>query len=117
MSFFKERVQSFGYAFRGILTFFSTQPNAVIHLIAAIVVVVLGIIYDVTNVEWLFLILAIALVIIAEAVNSSIEFLADAVSKKENQFIKKAKDVGAAAVLLAAIFATIIGLFIFVPKL
>ncbi|MEM6829369.1 MAG: diacylglycerol kinase family protein [Bacteroidota bacterium] len=112
----KKRIKSFEYAFKGILILFKTQPNAIIHLCAAVSVVVLGIVYSVSLVEWLFLVFSIALVMVAEAINSSIEFLGDAVSQEENEWIGKSKDLGAGAVLLAAIFATIVGLIIFLPK-
>lgn len=117
MSFLKQRLKSFSYAFKGIILLFKSQPNAQIHLLAATVVLMLGFAYSISVLEWLFLVLAIALVLISEAINSSIEFLSDAITKEENELIKKSKDLGAGAVLLAALFATVIGLLIFLPKI
>jgi diacylglycerol kinase (ATP) len=67
--------------------------------------------------EWRWVILAIALVWLAEALNTAIERLADAVSLEPNENIGYAKDVAAGAVLAAAIFSVVIGLTIFVPRL
>ncbi len=117
MSFFKARIKSFAYAFNGIFILFKTQPNAVIHLIATVGVLVLGFVYSISAIEWLFVLFSIALVLVSEAINSAIEFLGDAVTQEQNEWIKRSKDIGAGAVLIAACFATVAGLIIFIPKL
>ena len=116
MNFLSQRMQSFKHAFRGILTFFRTQPNARLHLVAAILVIVLGLYVSLSPTEWMVLTGVIFLVFVTEALNTSIEFLADAFTKEHNESIKRAKDVGAGAVLLASICAIITGLLIFLPK-
>lgn len=111
------RIKSFGFAIEGIITFFKTQHNAWIHTFAAIIVIVSGFVLKVNNNEWCLIFIAIALVIIAEMVNTAIEFLTDIVSPEYNLQAKKVKDVAAAAVLISAIAALVIGLIIFLPKL
>ncbi|MCD4729244.1 MAG: diacylglycerol kinase family protein [Bacteroidales bacterium] len=113
----KKRIQSFRYAFRGIGFMFKTQHNSQIHLVAAIIVVVFGFILNVSLIEWCLLIFAIGLVITAELINTSIEYLVDICSPEFNERAGKAKDIAAGAVLVAAIISAIIGLIIFLPKL
>lgn len=96
---------------------FLEEPNARIHLAAAIIVVPLGFYVDLSAMEWVAIVTCIALVLITEAINSSIENLSDAFTSDHHINIKKAKDIGAAAVLLSAVMAAIIGGIIFIPKL
>jgi diacylglycerol kinase len=110
------RLKSFGFAIEGIITFLKTQQNAWIHCFATIVVIVLGFVLKVNNVEWCMLVIAIALVMITEMLNTSIEFLTDKVSPDYHPLAKKVKDVAAGAVLCATIVAVIIGAFVFLPK-
>ena len=108
---------SFGFAFKGLATLIRTQPNARIHLLATLVVVVAGCIFPLQTHEWLWLIGAMAGVWIAEALNTALEFLTDLVSPDHHPLAGHAKDVAAGAVLLAAITAVVIGLIIFVPHM
>lgn len=93
------------------------EHNAWIHAMAAIVVIVLGFVYRVNITEWFFLVLSIGFVLFAEAVNSSIEELTDLISPAYNVKAGRAKDIGAGAVLIAALTAATIGLLIFIPKI
>ena len=113
----RARLQSFRFAFCGLVVLLKTQQNSWIHLFATVAVIGSGILLRVTNDQWCLLIVAIALVWITEAVNTAIEFLADVASPDFHPTIGKCKDVAAAAVLLAAIAAALIGAFVFVPKL
>jgi len=116
MSFsFRERAQSFRHAIRGVILIVRSQHNAWIHLLAAVGVVFLGVCLGLALIEWCALIFAIALVWVAEALNTAIEFLADEISLEKRERIGNAKDAGAAGVLLAAIGSAIIGLLVFVP--
>ncbi len=108
---------SFQNAFRGIWTAIITQLNIRIHFLIGSLVLLAAVFFKCTISEILILILAIMVVMIAELFNTAIEFLCDAVTLEHNEFIKQAKDVSAGAVLLSAIFAAIIGLVIFVPKI
>ena len=111
----KSRVASFRHAFRGMATLFSTQPNAWLHAAATVAVVSAGILFRVSTAEWRWLVAAIAAVWVAEAFNTALEFLADAVSTEHHPLVGKAKDVAAAAVLLAAVGAAVIGVMVFQP--
>ena len=112
----RNRVKSFSYAFQGIKTFFLTQHNAWIHALATFIVIILGIVVNLSTSEWCWIGLAIALVFITEMLNTAIEFLTDLVSPEYHSKAKKTKDVAAGAVLLATFFAVLLALFIFIPK-
>jgi len=114
---FKKRIQSFKYAFKGINHFVRSEPNVIIHLIAAVLAVAMGWYFAINNIEWCLIIFAIGSVLGAEAFNTSIEYLTDLVSPDYHELAGKTKDVAAAAVLLIAIAAAIIGLIIFLPKI
>ncbi|MDA3881496.1 MAG: diacylglycerol kinase family protein [Prolixibacteraceae bacterium] len=104
-------------AINGLIMFFKTERNALIHIIVAIAVVVAGFVFGITRTEWILVLLSIGLVLATEALNTSIEKLGDAITLEENLLIKKAKDIAAGAVLIASIIAAIIGLLIFCPYL
>jgi diacylglycerol kinase len=111
------RLKSFVCAFQGLLVLLKTQANARIHMVATFVVILAGFYFNISKMEWLVLFLTVSSVIVMEAVNTSIEFLANAVTREQNKNIKNCKDVAAGAVLIAAIFSIIIGLVIFIPYL
>lgn len=113
---FKRRIKSFQFAFEGLATFFKTQPNAWIHLFAAMLVCVAGFYFQLNKLEWFMVIIAIALVFITEMLNTAIEFLCDKVEPSIDPQIKRIKDISAAAVLLSAIIACMIGGIVFIPK-
>ena len=113
----KARLKSFQYAFEGLNSFFSTQHNAIIHLIMTLLAFSAAVFYNVTKVEAIAIALAIGFVWTAELFNTAVEKLADLVSKDPHPEIKFIKDVSAAAVLLSAITAIITGAIIFLPKL
>ena len=109
--------RSFSYALRGIGTVFKEEFNARVHLLAALVVVVLGFVLKVSSWEWIILILVMGGVFAMELINTSIEKLADLYSSEFNPKIKKIKDLSAGAVLVASITALIMGFIIFLPKI
>jgi len=113
----KKRLASFKYAFNGLKILVLEEHNARIHLAAAICVILLGLFFNISALEWIAVSLVIGFVIACEAINSAIENLADFVSPEKNEFIKKAKDLSAAGVLVSAITAVIIGFLIFLPKI
>jgi diacylglycerol kinase len=112
----RKRIESFGYAFKGIATLFSSQPNARIHAVVLTLVVAFGFYFKIEKTEWLAITLVAALVLSAEAMNTAVEFVVDLVSPDYHPLAGKAKDVAAAAVLLAAFGAVIMGLIIFLPR-
>ena len=113
----KKRIESFGYAFKGIAILFQTQINARIHLTALLVVLVAGFFFKINNTEWCLIALASASVLAAEAMNTAVEFVVDLVSPQYHDLAGKAKDVAAAAVLLIVFGAICVGLIIFIPKI
>lgn len=113
----RKRLKSFRFAFNGIRLLITREHNAWIHCFAAVCVITAGYIVGLTATEWIAIIITIGVVLAAEAVNSSIEALADLVSPGYNEAIKRTKDLAAGAVLILAIAAAIVGLIIFTPKL
>ncbi len=111
------RLLSFKYALSGIKSFFQSEHNAIIHLVATLVVISLSIIYKVDKYEAIALLFAVAFVWVTELLNTAIEKLADFVSPNYHPKIKFIKDVAAAAVLIAAMVALIVGGIIFIPKI
>ncbi len=112
----KKRAASFRYAFQGLVDLFKTQPNARIHAASALLVICAGVYFHLSRLEWAAIFGCIALVLSLEAVNTALEYLTDLVSPDHHPLAGKAKDVAAAAVLLAAIGAVLVGLNIFLPK-
>ena len=109
------RAKSFVYAARGMRTLVLEEHNARIHLMATVIVFAAGLCFRLPLIEWALLFVSIAMVWVTESLNTAIEYLADAITTEQNNNIRNAKDVAAGAVLLAAIFATIIGGLVFWP--
>jgi diacylglycerol kinase len=113
----KKRKESFKYAFKGLAFILSSQANFLIHLVIAIVVTIAGLVFNVSNIEWIILVLTFALVLSAEAVNTAIEKLTDIVSPDYSKPAGNVKDIAAASVLITTIASVIIGLIIFLPRI
>jgi diacylglycerol kinase len=112
-----KRARSFVHAGRGIILFLKTTHNAWIHVCIAVLVVVFGIYFHITSLEWIVLILSIGIVFISEAFNTAIEIDIDLTSPEYHPYARDTKDVAAGAVLLASITAIIVGMIVFVPYL
>ena len=112
----KKRIQSFGYAIRGIREVFGTETNMKIHIGITLLVIICGVVFSISLIEWIFCLLCIGLVIGAEMINTAIENVVDLASPEQHPLAGKAKDVAAGAVLICAIISVVIGLLIFVPK-
>ncbi len=110
------RIKSFKYAFAGLKTLLKEEHNSRIHLLATVCVISAGFFFKTSPDEWIYIIIAIGFVVVSEIFNSAIENIADFISPKKDERIKKIKDLSAAAVLISAITALIIGLIIFLPK-
>lgn len=111
----KALIKSFQHAFCGILTSFVIGRNIKVHYTAALAAVLSGLSFGISKVELLIILLISAQVICLEMVNTAIERTVDLVTSEYHIYAKIAKDVAAGAVLVAAIFATIIGGIIFLP--
>lgn len=113
----KDRIRSFTYAFAGLVALIRNEHNARIHLFAACCVIIAGVLLSLSATEWIMIIFAIGSVFAAEAFNSSLEALSDLISPGYHERIKQTKDFAAAAVLITAIAAAVIGLIVFIPKI
>lgn len=111
------RARSFAHAIRGIRYLVASQHNAWIHATATFAAIGLAIFLRLPRVEWLALVFAIASVWIAEAINTAIEAVCDLASPGFHPLVAKAKDVAAAAVLIAAIGAVFTGVLVLGPRL
>ena len=112
-----QRIKSFQYAYEGIHTLFKEEPNAKIHLVIAILTIVAGFIFQISNTAWLVICIFIGLVFALEVINTAIEHIANFISPERNEQIKKIKDLSAAAVLMVSLAAIAAGLIIFIPKI
>ncbi len=112
-----QRLKSFKYAFEGLKTLLKQEHNARIHLAATFVAIGAGFFFKISYSEWSLIVFAIVLVFVAEIINTAIENISDFISPQKNEKIKIIKDLAAAAVLVAALGAVIIALFIFIPKI
>ncbi|PEC51169.1 diacylglycerol kinase family protein [Gottfriedia acidiceleris] len=108
-------LKSFGFAFSGIYKVIKDERNIKIHLFATFISIGLAFYLHISRIDWLILLLIITSVISLELVNSSIEAVVDLASPNKHPLAKKAKDVAAGAVLVAAIVSIIIGALLFFP--
>ena len=109
---------TFRNAFHGLGFFIKNEPNNQIHFIIASIALAGGFWLGISNLEWIAVILCIGLVLAAEALNTALEKLGDAIApEKHDERIKMAKDISAAAVLIASLTALIVGGVIFIPRL
>jgi diacylglycerol kinase (ATP) len=109
------RLTSFKYAIAGIWTMLKYEHNAWLHAVATVIVVVLGLRVGLDRFEWCWVVLAIAGVWMAEALNTSLEFLADVAVPDIHPMVEKAKDVAAGAVLINSAAAVVIAVLVFIP--
>ena len=112
----KRFFKSFIYAFAGLIYAFKTQLNFKIHCLVAVVAIMMGLYFKLSQTEWLWIVSAICLVLILELLNTAIEVLVDLVSPQQHPKAGAIKDIAAAAVLISALLAVVIALLIFVPK-
>ena len=115
--FLKSRGLSFGHAFRGWWYVIRTQKNAWLHAVITALVVVMAFWLGISAQDWAILVLTMALVWSAEFFNTAIEAVVDLASPAHHPLAKTGKDVGAAAVLIAALAAALVGLLILGPPL
>jgi diacylglycerol kinase (ATP) len=111
------RLASFRHAFAGWWYVLRTQRNAWIHAVASVAVLAVSLWLELGRIEWAILLLTIALVWVAEFVNTAIEAVVDLLSPDIHPLAKAGKDVAAAAVLIAALAAVLVGLLLLGPPL
>jgi len=115
LEFIRSRITSFGHAFRGWEFVIRTQKNAWIHAFVSGCVIAMAFWLRIPARDWAVLVLTIAMVWMAEFINTSIEAVVDLASPTHHPLAKVGKDVGAAAVLIAAGAAVIVGLLVLGP--
>jgi len=111
------QLAGFRHAFNGLKVLLVEEHNARIHLFAALTVIILSFYFDISQLDWILIIIAIISVFVMECINTAIENVANAVTLESNRFIKNAKDVAAAAVLLTSINAVCVGVYVFFPHI
>lgn len=117
MNFLRSRAHSFVYAFEGWRYVLRTQRNAWIHALISLAVLVVGAWLKLSPIEWAIIFLTMGMVWMAELFNTALEAAIDLVSPQKHPLAKIGKDVGAAAVLIAAGIAVMVGLIILGPPL
>jgi len=115
-SFFIGRVKSLKFAIKGVWLLITTEHSIMVQFTIAILVTILGFVMDISAIEWMFQLLAIGIVLVAESLNTGIEKLSDFIHPDYHKRIGFVKDISAGAATFAAIIAIIIGLIIYLPK-
>ena len=110
-------LSSFGFAFAGLRYCLRTQRNFRIHIALALTGTIVGVLLNLTLVEWAVFTTMVAMVLAAEMVNTMVESLVDLVTTEYHPLAKVAKDIAAGIVLLTSIASVIVGLLIFGPRL
>jgi diacylglycerol kinase (ATP) len=113
----KKLLDSFNYAIEGIIYAVRTQRNMKIHMVSALIVLTACFFYDLSKIELLAITITIAMVIMAELMNTAIEFAVDATTNYYHPLAKLAKNAAAGGVLIASINAIVVGYIIFWDKL
>ncbi|EFU63148.1 MULTISPECIES: diacylglycerol kinase family protein [Streptococcus] len=114
----RDLVSSLEFSLTGILTAFKEERNMRKHAVTALVVILAGFVFQVSRIEWLFLLMSIFLVVAFEIINSAIENVVDLASHYHfSMLAKKAKDMAAGAVLVVSLLAAVIGALIFLPRI
>lgn len=108
-----KRANSFVHAGRGIAVFLKTTPNAWIQLGALLLAIIFGFYFQITSLEWVMVIFAAGIVLVAEAFNTAIEIDINLTSPGYHPYARDTKDVAAGAVLIASIIALVIGVLVF----
>lgn len=110
---FKSLINSFKYAFSGIISTIINERNMRIHIVAAAYVLWFSRFYSFSKIEYAVLFIVIAFVITSELFNTAIENAVDLASPFQNEKAKKSKDAAAGAVLFSAICAITVGILLF----
>ncbi len=115
-NFILDRLKAVKFAVKGFWILITTEKSIITEVIIGIIMTVIGFLMNISTTEWLFQILAIGIVLVAESVNTAIEKIADFIHPDYHKKIGHIKDISAGAAFFAAIFAVIIGLIIYIPK-
>ena len=116
-SYFISRLKSVGFALRGAYFLLKTEASIQVQFTIVIILTILGFYFNISKVEWLFQLLAFGTVMSTEGINTAIEELANFIHPEKHKKIGLIKDISAGAVFIASLFAVIIGLIIYIPKI
>lgn len=117
MNYLRNRKNAFYFAFSGLWAAMRREPHMRIHVVATVLVTLAGFYFKITKMEWVAVLACITLVLVLELINTALEKICDLVHPHQHPTVKYIKDIAAAAVLLACIFAVLTGLLIFLPYL
>ena len=113
----KRTINSFKYAFNGLIDTYRTEQSVWIYIPVALIVILIGFYLKINTTEWLIIILILGIILSLELINTALEAVVDLATEKYHPLAKKAKDTVSAAVLIFAVTSVIIGLIIFIPKI
>ena len=113
----KKFINSFSYPIKGLRYAYKNEQNLAVDVGIALLVIIFGFLFRINKYEWAILVLTIGLVISCELINTAIEAVVDLVTEEYHPLAKVAKDTSAAAVLVFALVAVVVGLIIFIPKI
>lgn len=113
----RKHLNSYRYAMRGVWLAFRHEINMAIHLVAALAVLVVNYMLDVSRTEWLITLILIGVVSSSEIFNTAIEKLADRVSRDQDPMIGQVKDLAAGAVLVVCLISVVCAVVIYLPYL
>lgn len=113
----KNVIDSFKYAFNGLVYGIKKERNIRIHFCIMLIVIFMGFLFNINLIEWNICLILFGMVISLEYVNTSLESVVDICSPEKNELAKVAKDMAASAVVVSAIISLIVGLIIFLPKI
>lgn len=116
-SFFKGRLRSFKFALKGMWLLMNTEDSIKAQLFVAIIITAFGFYFNISNIEWMFQFFAIGLVLVAEALNTAVEKIADFIHPEYHEKIGFIKDIAAGASSFAAFTSLIIDGFIYISKI
>ena len=108
-------MRRFKYAYDGFTAILKKDQNFLFHILASIIVIILGIVLNIDRIDWILIIVAIGLVLSFEAINTSIEFVVDLITTDYHEYAKYAKDIAAFSVVIVSIVSICIGLIVFIP--
>lgn len=115
--FISNRIRSIGYASKGAYLLLKTEASIQVQSVIAVVVTILGFVYELSSTEWCLQILTITLIMAVEGVNTAIEKTADFIHPEKHPAIGLIKDIAAGAVFFTAMGAVLVGMVIYIPKI
>ena len=111
-----DRIKAVKFAAKGFWILITTEKSIITEVIIGIIMTIIGFLMNISTTEWILQIFAIGIVLVAEALNTAIEKIADFIHPDYHKKIEFIKDISAGAAFFAAIIALIIGLIIYIPK-